>query len=266
MQTSLTQFFLIAASAAVVLASCSGGDKTPSEAYKPKQVSPGHLVMNGRTNSEIIIEGVSYPRIDGGLSVPGQMVINLPDSLLPVGPVNASYVQTGDNVVDVQLPAAQEGEIAHSVSLLASFTETPAGHGMTPYLEPTGGNAVGYIQLTFDDTANGVHYKCIEAPINLKVISSEYTPTSELEYENYSMGDPSSSAGRWVQSYHITYMGVVETGRIRVVSTQAVEGHLSGYEGVIDLAGRTFTWTCDEQRVDANHDEHNNPGEPLAPY
>ena len=265
MQTSLTKFFLIAASAAVVLASCSGGDKEASEAYKPKQLSPGHLVMNGRTNSVIIIEGVCYPRIDGGLSVPGQMVIDLPGSQLPDGPVNASYVPAGDNLVGVQLPTAQEGEIAHSVDLAASFTETPAGHGGTPYLEPTGGNAVGYIQLEFDDTTNGVHYQCIDAPINLRVISSEYS-YDEMVWEDYSMGDPSSSSGRWVQDYHITYMGVVETGRIRVVSTQVVEGHPNGYEGVIDLAGRTFTWTCDERRVDANHDEHNNPGQPLAPY
>lgn len=263
MQTPFTKLYLISAAAAVVLASCSGGDKTPSEAYKPKQLSPNHLVMNGRTNSEIIIEGVSYPRIDGGLSVPGQMVITPRDSGLPDGPVNASYVP--NDVVDVQLPAAQEGEIAHDVNLSASFTETPAGYGGTPHLQPTGDNAVGYIQLEFDDTTNGVHYQCIEAPINLRVISSEYT-YDEMEWEDYSMGDPSSSSGRWVQDYHITYMGVVETGRIRVVSTQVVEGHPNGYEGVIDLAGRTFTWTCDERRVDANHDEHNNPGQPLAPY
>ena len=230
-----------------------------------KQLSPNHLLLHGRTNSEIIIEGVSYPRIDGGLSVPGQMVINLPDTPLPDGPVNASYSQSGYNTIGVRLPAAQEGEIAHSVDLAASFTETPAGYGGTPHLQPTGENAVGYIQLTFDDTTNGVHYQCIEAPINLKVLSSEYS-YDEMVWEDYSMGDPSSSAGRWVQDYHITYMGVVETGKIRVVSTQVVEGHPYGYEGVIDLTGRTFTWTCDERRVDANHDEHNNPGQPLAPY
>lgn len=265
MQTPFTKLYLISAAAAVVLASCSGGDKTPSEAYKPKQLSPNHLLLHGRTNSEIIIEGVSYPRIDGGLSVPGQMVINLPDTPLPDGPVNASYSQSGYNTIGVRLPAAQEGEIAHSVDLAASFTETPAGYGGTPHLQPTGENAVGYIQLTFDDTTNGVHYQCIEAPINLKVLSSEYS-YDKMVWEDWSMGDPSSSAGRWVQDYHITYMGVVETGKIRVVSTQVVEGHPNGYEGVIDLTGRTFTWTCDERRVDANHDEHNNPGEPLAPY
>ena len=264
MQTPFIKLYLISAAAAVVLASCSGGDKTPSEAYKPKQLSPNHLVMQGRTNSEIVIEGVSYPRIDGGLSVPGQMVINLPDTQLPSGPVNASYTPVSTDV-SVRLPAVQEGEIAHSVDLAATVTETPGGHGTMPYLEPTGGNAVGYVQLTFDDTTNSVHYQCIEAPINLRVISSEYT-YDEMEWEDYSGTDPSSTLGRWVQNYHITYMGVVETGRIRVVSTQVVEGHPNGYEGVIDLAGRTFTWTCDEERVEANNDPHTKPSEPLAPY
>ena len=219
----------------------SGNSAAGEQGYMPKQLTPDHLVMQGRTNSEIVIQGVSYPRIDGGLSVPGQMVITLPDTPLPDGPVNASFVSFGDNVVGVQLPAARAGEIAHSVNLTASFTETPVAQ--------SNGNSMGDIQLQFVDTANGVHYQSW-TPLTLKVTSSEYT-CSEKIYEDYSGGEPSSTAGRWVQDYHVTYMGEVESGRIRVVSTQVTEGHPNGFVGMLDLTGRTFTWTCDETRVDA---------------
>lgn len=264
MQTNFAKFFLMSSAAAWLFCSCSGGEKAPSEAFKPKQVSPGHLVMEGRSNSEIIIQGVCYPRTDGTPSIAGEMVITIPPVPLPNGPLNASYVKNADNALPVTLPPYHEGEIPHAVDLAASYTETPDSRSEME--GPWGSNTVGYIQLVMQDIANGIHYQCDTVPINLRVISSVYEPQGDPVWEDFSGGDPSSSAGRWRQEYHITYTGVVESGIIHVQSINAPAGHLKSFEGDIELQGCQFTWTCDESRVEAANNPNNNPSDPIPPF
>lgn len=246
--------------AALVLASCTGGEKEPAESSKLKMASPGHLVMQGRINSHIVIHDVSYPRTDHTPSIPGDMVISLPGPILPDGPVDAQMVPAG--AVTVQFPEPRDGEIAHSQTANGTFTETPEGRETT---SPTGNRTVGYVQIELDSGTE--HYQFTELPLNLLVTHCEYT-TDEPEpvWEDWSEGNPSSTAGRWVQHYHMTYYGVVTSGTFKVVSTQVDANNPYGFTGEIELQDCSFTWTCDETRVEAASNKTNNPGTPLAPY
>lgn len=258
MQIPFANVTFALAAAALVLASCTGGEKQTPEADKEKMATPGHLVVWGRVNSQIVVHNVSYPRRDHTPSVPGDLVIALPGPTLPDGPVGAQMATSG--AVSVQFPPAQADEIIHETAN-GTFTETPDGRET---LSPTGDRTVGYVHLDLD--AGTERYRCT-LPINLLVTHSEYT-TDEPEpvWEDWSDGDPHSTAGRWVQHYHMTYYGVVTTGTIRVTSMQTDANNPYGFNGDIELQGCAFTWTCDETRVNAVNDKHNNPGTPLAPY
>lgn len=247
--------------AALVLASCTGGEKQPAESSKLKMAVPGHLVMQGRINSVIEIHNVSYPQKDHTRSIPGDMRIFLPGPALTDGAEIARMATSG--AVSVQFPPVQGGEIPHDETANGTFTETPDGRDT---LSPTGNRTVGYVQIELDSGTETYHFTL---PLNLLVTDCECIPdpsTPEPVWEDWSDGDPHSTAGRWVQSYHMTYRGVVTTGTLHVTSTQVTQYDPFGFTGEIELADCEFTWTCDETRVQAADNKNNNPGQPLAPF
>lgn len=260
MKSPFTKLLFAAAAAASVLASCSGGGGDQTEEYnKVKMLSPRHLAMQGRMSSTITIEGVCYPRTDGSYSSPGTMVLVIEDNPLPDGPIYPGYGSSGQAVAT--FPAAQAGEIQHAVSNVGGgFTEGPFGRSVQGN-SPVGDNSVTHVQLLFEDYVDNSHfvrYICDE--FSLAVTAANPQPQGE-PYQDYL--DPTSNDQRTVQDYHMTYMGVITQGIIRITSNLPADGWPVGFSGEINLSGCSFVWECDETRVLSATLENNNPGQPI---
>lgn len=260
MKSPFTKLLLASAAAAAVLASCSGGGGDQAEeTTKTKMLSPRHLALEGRTSSTITIEGVCYPRIDGTYSLPGTMILYVQDNPLGDGPIYPGYGSVG--MVAADLPDQQGGEINHAVKNIGGrFTEDAQGRSVSGN-SPYGSNAVGSVQLLFEDYTDNshfVHYKCEE--FDLVVTASDPQPQGE-PYQDYV--DPTNNDQRTVQDFHMRYMGVITQGIIKVTSNVVAEGWPIGFEGEINLSGCTFSWDCDETRVISATHQNNNPGQPI---
>lgn len=259
------------AASAVALVSCTGSEESGPSSPKMMFPTPGHLMLDGRGPSQIIIHGVAYPRIDHSYSTPGDMIIDLP----PVPPTSTlfrGYLEAALGQVGVTLPTDQPGEITHKTSFAdASVTEDPLGRNSL-FSSAWGERTVGYIQLEFQDMDNLVHYQCWTA-INLDVLHG--TPSNEdtyyLDADGNRLQDSDIEEGKadWsfrVYDFDITYTGVVTSGKIKVTAQEQVEGEKSGgFDSHIDLSNLEFEWTCHETRVVPRSV---NAGRvlPLAPY
>lgn len=274
MRISFEKLFWGIAASVLVFASCTGGGGDGTVPEKMTFPTPGHLMLDGRTNSVLTIHGVSYPKIDHSRSTPGDLVIVLPDvppgSTGPRGYLEET-LQAPQPTIGVTLPDAQTGEIAHITNGFqeAAATEDPLGRNSW-YSSAWGERTVGQIQVEFQDRANLIHYQGW-IPINLDVLHG--VPTNEsLRYvdEDGNTLDESEihqPGVHWfrILEFDMVYTGVVRTGMIKITAQEHTTDRSSGFDSHLDLRDLEFTWTCHEARIMTNASafEHILP---LAPY